>query len=172
MRKQDYHGKSVVKFGESIGEPLTDESIKEVSRELEHRHADTQAAISGTIKTERFGEMNVVCEKWGLNHPTFRTEEGDRVFLSGDEKPENVRLLFKGAYGDTHRHWGRGFKYPIVYAEFDIHWHRQPECPVCDDLLTYGMLKWDPDGGHDGFMNGWLCDNCLPRGISPEEGIW
>lgn len=172
MRRYDHQGYTRLKFGTAHAPKgaLTSDDITEVCKDLKHRHAYTQAAVTGTITTDRHGEMEVVCENWGLNHPTFRTSEGQRLFLSGGDDADDLRLLFKKAYGDAYAS-GRGYKYPVESVELDIHWHRTPDCPVCGEGLTYGMMDWmpsDPEGGH---MDGWLCNNCLPNGVNVSEGI-
>jgi hypothetical protein len=170
MRRNDYTAKTVIEFGADNGLAFTEAESKEVREDLTHEHpngrlarAETQANVEVHIETNRHS-LDGVCEEWGLNYPNFLFDNGSRGFISHSEDPEKVHLLFHDSY---HGGFSTGYKYPIESFEAEIHWHQTPDCPVCGDPLTYGMVDWDVNDP-DGFMSGWLCENEIPTRV--EEG--
>lgn len=167
MRRSDYQQKTVINFGENSGHGFSKEQSKELRDEMKHRHADPACRVDVHVETNRHSLTGVV-EEWGLNYPMFLFSDGSRGFLSQDEDADELRMLFLRPYARDGKHHG-GYKYPVKEFEIEIYWYQTPDCPVCGNDLTFGMAEYDPDEGHDGFMSGWLCDECVPARV--EEGI-
>jgi hypothetical protein len=171
MRRHDYQARTDIEFGAEKGLPFTEAESKELREDLTHEHpngrlakAETQAAIEVSVETNRHSLTGVV-EEWGLNYPNFLFADGSRGFISQSDDADGIRLLFKDSY---HGPSAPRYKYPVEEFEASIHWHQTPDCPVCGDPLTYGMVNWDVHDP-DGFMSGWLCENEIPARV--EEGL-
>ena len=165
MRRHDYQARTDIEFGaNTTAGTLTQEESKELKREMEHRHADPACRVEVSIETNRHS-LDGVVEEWGLNYPNFLFADGSRGFISQSDDADGIRLLFKDSY---HGPSAPRYKYPVEEFEASIYWHQTPDCPVCGDSMTYGMVNWDVHDP-DGFMSGWLCENEIPARV--EEGV-
>jgi hypothetical protein len=155
-----------VEFGaNTTAGTLTKDELQELKDEMEHHHARPNCRVDAHIETSDH-TLDGVVESWGLNHPTFLFEDGRRAFLVPADDADDLRLLFKDSY---HGGYAPRYKYPVEEVEVNIYWHQTPDCPVCGDALTMGMVDWDVHDP-DGHMNGWLCESEIPARV--EEGIW